>query len=86
MEFGNVTNEEAAWNYNLTFEPKYYIEQARQTFFEETYAQRQREKETEAQRATERIEDSDIDNEVNPNSVNSEDYNLKHEKVDATSL
>ena len=44
-DFGNIKNEEEAWDYNFTFEPKFYTEQARQTFFEETYAKRQREKE-----------------------------------------
>ena len=28
-EFGNVTNEKEAWDYNLTIEPKFYTEQTR---------------------------------------------------------
>ena len=52
-DFGNIRNKEEAWDYNLTFEPKFYMEQARQTFFEEMCAERQREKEEEPRRQAE---------------------------------
>ena len=76
-KFGNIRNEEEAWDYSMTLEPKFYTEQARQTFFEETYAERQREKEEEARRQAEaEMDASDFEYDVNPNPVNPEDYEL----------
>ena len=38
VEYGNVTNEEEAFDHHMTFEPKFYTERARCRCYADTYA------------------------------------------------
>ena len=43
IEYGNITSEEMAFDYNMTFEPKFYSATAQEAFYKDTYAKTQEE-------------------------------------------
>ena len=59
IEYGNITSKEMAFDYNMTFEPKFYTTAAQEAFRTKTYTKKQDAKKQEEDNTESRISDTE---------------------------